>query len=45
MPFSGLIALGFAAVETGTTQVALLLNSGKLTISLGPFSVIAKGGE
>ena len=29
----------------GTTQVALLLNSGKQTIDLGPISVVNKGGN
>jgi hypothetical protein len=29
----------------GTTQVALLLNSGKQTIDLGPVSVVNKGGN
>jgi len=29
----------------GTTQVALLLNSGKQTIDLGPVSVVDKGGK
>ncbi|MEO6360065.1 MAG: hypothetical protein ABIO43_05770 [Sphingomicrobium sp.] len=40
--------LDFVAKDTypaGTTQVALLLNSGKQTIALGPISVVNKGGK
>ena len=40
--------LDFVATETypaGTTQVALLLNSGKQIIDLGPVSVVNKGGR
>jgi hypothetical protein len=40
--------LDFVATDTypaGTTQVALLLNSGKQTIDLGPISVVNKGGN
>ena len=40
--------LDFVAADNypvGTTQVALLLNSGKQTIDLGPVSVVGKGGK
>ena len=40
--------LDFVATDTypaGTTQVALLLNSGKQIIDLGPVSVVNKGGR
>jgi hypothetical protein len=40
--------LDFVATDNypaGTTQVALLLNSGKQTIDLGPISVVDKGGK
>lgn len=40
--------LDFVAADNypaGTTQVALLLNSGKQTIDLGPISVVDKGGN
>ena len=40
--------LDFVATDNyraGTTQVALLLNSGKQTIDLGPVSVVDKGGK
>ena len=40
--------LDFVAADNhpaGTTQVALLLNSGKQTIDLGPVSVVDKGGK
>ena len=40
--------LDFVATDNfpaGTTQVALLLNSGKQTIDLGPISVVDKGGN
>ena len=40
--------LDFVAADNhpaGTTQVALLLNSGKQTIDLGPISVLNKGGK
>jgi len=40
--------LDFVAADNhpaGTTQVALLLNSGKQTIDLGPISVVNKGGN
>ena len=40
--------LDFVAADNypaGTTQVALLLNSGKQTIDLGPISVVNKGGK
>jgi hypothetical protein len=40
--------LDFVAKDTypaGTTQIALLLNSGKQTINLGPVSVVNKGGN
>ncbi|HTN40854.1 MAG TPA: hypothetical protein VLZ84_06860 [Asticcacaulis sp.] len=40
--------LDFVATDNypaGTTQVALLLNSGKQTIDLGPISVVNKGGN
>jgi len=40
--------LEFVATDdypAGTTQVALLLNSGKQTIDLGPISVVARGGR
>lgn len=40
--------LDFVATDTfpaGTTQVAILLNSGKQTIDLGPISVVNKGAN
>jgi len=40
--------LDFVATDNypaGTTQVAILLNSGKQTIDLGPISIVDKGGN